>query len=226
MEIKMIDFKDYKRARLYTSEKNFIGEAVFFFAAEGDEDELTLRVSNEVMDRLYTHFIITFVSEVKGLATYSASMIDFIRESGFKGTYKVRCRLLEVIETLQRRQNFKIKVKIPMVITLCDPNGKPIYVKEISDHLRQPAEIRDLSASGILFVTSKEELEIGQQIEFTFEQADQPFPIKAEIVRRQDDSDGTKGYGCRFIDLPEAYEAGIRRYIFNLQLAIQKRRMY
>ena len=81
-----------------------------------------------------------------------------------------------------------------------------------------PVAVNDFSASGMMFSTC-EKLNTGQVVEFTFDRANRPFKVNAEILRTQESKSGCNGYGCRFINLSEVMESNLRRYVFSLQLS-------
>ncbi|MCL1809446.1 MAG: PilZ domain-containing protein [Clostridiales bacterium] len=212
----MLDLIDeYSKAQVFSSEKVLLGK-VEILKKLGDK-KILLRVRDDVVNLLYTSFIITVSNDVHGLVTYKANLLEFKKESESDKTYDVVCELVEMLEIIQRRENFKIKVLIPTTISVYDNANKPV-LDGFRNHLKLPAEIRDISASGV-FVQTKADLRIGQVIEFMFDKAGQPFPLAAEIIRSKKYESGLVGFGCKFINLPEVNESSIRRYIFKLQLA-------
>jgi len=48
----IIDSAEYKKARIYTTERIFIGEANLYYVYEDTKGEIALRVPDEVMDSL------------------------------------------------------------------------------------------------------------------------------------------------------------------------------
>lgn|GEM_PF-2512702 len=211
--LEMID--EYSKAQIFSSERVLLGKAEIIRKFE--DKKIRLRVHEEVMNLMYTSFIITVSSDAHGLVTYKANLLEFRRESEADKTYDVICELVEMLEIIQRRENFKIKVLLPTTISVYDSAKRPVLDGE-GNQVRLPAEIRDISASGVL-VQTQADLAVGQLIEFVFDKAGQPFLLTAEIIRRKEYESGLKGVGCKFVGLPVAHEASIRRYIFKLQLA-------
>jgi len=207
---------DYSKAQIYTIEKVFLGNAMIVGMPE--RDMVVLMVEDSAFDRLYTSFILTLCSDSYGLITYNARIIDFKRYSDADKTYEVKCELLDLIEVVQKRENFKVKVSIDAIVVLYETDGTPVIDTEKGAHAECSVVLRDLSASGVLVQTRKE-LKIGQVIGFYFEYADPPFPLYAEIIREHAFEDGSKGYGCRFMGLKVSDEASIRRYIFRIQFS-------
>ena len=207
---------DISKAQIYTVEKIFLGYAMVVGLAE--DDSVVLIIEDEAFDKLETSFILTLCSDTHGLITYNAKIIDFRRFSDADKTYEVRCGLLDFIEVVQKRENFKVKISVDTAAVLYESDGEPVIDKEKGAHLECPVLLKDLSASGVL-VQSEREYKIGQVIGFMFEFADPPFPVYAEILREQTGPDGRREYGCRFRKLNVAEEASIRRYIFRIQFS-------
>ena len=200
----MLDMVDeYSKAQIFSDERALLGKAEV--TGKIGDKKISLNVHDDVMSQLSTSFIITLSSDAHGLITYKANMLEFRRVASCANTYEVLCELLEVLEIIQRRENFKIKTLIPITLSV---GGAGAY----------PAEIKDISASGV-FIETNANLNVGQIIEFMFEKAGPPFLLTAEVVRSKLYGSGLGGFGCKFVDLPVTNESSIRRYVFKLQLA-------
>jgi len=208
--------ENFEKAYIYSHNKIYIGCADVLRGVFG-EKEAVLRITDEVMDRMTTSFLLTFTSDSHGLVTDEVEMAEFKQDDRDSAVYIVKCNLVKTIEVIQRRENFKVKVTIPVTISLVEREAIDDNIKSHAPKAQYPVVIKDISAGGVLFLT-REELEVGQTVEFTFDRTNQPFNVNAEVLRVQDMDDGYKGYGCCFINLQAAKESSIRRFIFSLQL--------
>ena len=213
----MIDMIDeLSKAQLYTVDRILLGEAVLS-GISPDDNEVFLIVSYDIMEQLYTSLIITFSNDAYGLISYKAELVSFRRESEEDQTYEIKCALLEKMEVIQRRENFKIKTSIPVTVGVYSGSMEPILDKT-GNQVRYEAEIKDISASGVLLSTDQE-LTVGQVVDFTFEQTTPALILEAELIRHRTYKNGINEYGCRFIRLNAEKESGIRRYVFQIQLS-------
>ena len=211
--IEMVD--EYTKAQIFNNDNIFLGNAMVVGKKRVNE-EVALLVEDHVFEELYTDFILRLSNDAYGVITCTARVVDFIRDSDAFRTYEIRCELLEMLNLVQNRENFKIKTSAPAVVTIYENDGTPVFDAEKGAFIRYPVTLKDISASGVLVETQKDFNE-GQVFEFTFEHDDPPFIVYAEILRKQEYPDGNKGYGCRFLNLNVAEESSIRRYVFQLQ---------
>jgi len=198
-----------------TPEGALIGKAIIRSVTE--DGVITLEIEDEVVDQMNTSFVLALSNDSFGIISYKAELISFAKESFEYGTYEVICKLTDFIERVQRRENFKIKVSIPVMIHFNNTDMTPVLDEE-GNQVEYPAEIKDLSASGVLIATEKE-LEVGHVINFIFEQAAPPFPIEAKIIRKKKSDGHISEFGCKFVKMTVEKESSIRRYVFRLQLA-------
>jgi len=204
----------YGAAKIYTTEKVLLGKAQA--AGKFGDKKISLKIDDNIMDGLNTSFIIILENDAYGLITYRAVLTEFRKAPEVDNMYEVKCELMETLEIIQRRESFKFKVSIPVIIALYDSSKSPIFDNASRTHIKIPVLVKDISASGILIIT-KEELQVGNIIDFVFEEAKEPFLIEAEILRSQDYGEGDIGYGCRFINLDADKDMKINRYIFESQ---------
>ncbi|MCL1941714.1 MAG: PilZ domain-containing protein, partial [Synergistaceae bacterium] len=198
----------YKKAYIYSHEKIYIGSAQVVAGMFGDKD-VVLRISDAVMGEMSTSFVLTLASDSHGLVTFDTEMVEFKLEDVDSPVYRVKCELLKMVEIIQRRENFKVKVSIPITVALVDEDSINRVDRGREPTAQYPVEIIDLSASGVMF-SSREEMDLGQMVEFTFDRTSHPFTVNAQIIRIQSFEDGRKGYGCKFINMPIAKESSIR----------------
>jgi len=207
---------EFTKAMIYNNDKAFLGNAIILGFTEGADVDML--VEDHIIDELYVSFIVTLCSDSSGLHTYDAKLTDFRRHSDVDKTYEIKCELIKLLEIVQKRENFKMKVSISAVASLFENDGSPITEKGKEANFKFLAEIKDISASGAL-ISTRSELKLGQIIEFMFEYDDPPFAIRAEILREQVSGEGRFGYGCRFLNLNVGEESSIRRYIYGLQFS-------
>jgi len=148
--IEMID--QTSKALIYSDERILLGKAVINCVTV--DDSISLIVDDEVLEQMQTSFILTLTNDAYGLVSYKAEIETFRRESYEHGTYVVVVRPVEFIERIQRRENFKIKVTIPITAYF----GSEEY----------EAEIKDISASGVL-IAIKKEAGLGERFDSPFE---------------------------------------------------------
>lgn len=198
--IEMVD--QTSRVMIYSPGGALLGKAALESILA--DDRITFIVKDEVFDNMHTSFILTLSNDAYGLISYRAEIITFMKESVEHGTRRVVVRLVEFIERVQRRENFKIKVPISIVIRCGGDECQ--------------AEIKDISASGVLVAVDME-LCVGQTFDFTFNQLPTSFDLTAEVLRCNVNEAGVRECGCRFINMTVEKESSIRRFIFRLQLA-------
>ena len=100
-------YESYRSAYIYTSKNVFLGSAVVE-AGEFDEHSIILRIADEVMGGMTTTFLLTLASDAMGLVTYKAEIAGFNLEYEEGAVYRVNCNLLEMVDIIQRRENFKV----------------------------------------------------------------------------------------------------------------------
>lgn len=118
----------------------------------------------------------------------------------------------------ERRRSFKITV---------DLDGKsPFYIRgEEMFSFDDPVELHiiNLNLGGVLFSTSSV-FEPGDQVMLSF--FDGEMQLLTEVLRIQKDENGNMiGYGCRFLNISQAQEEHLARFIIECQhMEIEKRR--
>lgn len=121
-----------------------------------------------------------------------------------------RCEVLETLSKHQRREDLKVTLHAPVDVTYNDRTW--------------PATIHNISASGVLLVTSLP-VQKGDRLSFTFTRTEAPVSLTAQVLRVElrPPFKGrlAYGYGCRFVNLKPQAEAMLRSYVFQ-----EERRMY
>lgn len=117
----------------------------------------------------------------------------------------------------ERRRSFKVSV---------DFNGQsPFYIRgEEMYAFDDPIMLHfvNINLGGVYF-NSDAEFEKGDQVMLNF--LDGEMQLLAEILRVQKNEEGNiDGYGCRFLDVNQAQEERLARFIFECQLLERERR--
>ncbi len=122
----------------------------------------------------------------------------------------------EVLE--ERRRSFKVTVDFDGI--------SPFYIRgEEMYSFDDPIELHfiNLNLGGVYF-TSNSKFEPGDQVMLHFLDGD--MHLLAEILRVQYKDDGAvDGYGCRFLDVNQAQEERLARFIFDCQVADRERKL-
>ncbi len=121
----------------------------------------------------------------------------------------------EVLE--ERRRSFKVSV---------DFNGlSPFYIRgEEMYAFDDPIMLHfvNINLGGVYF-NSNSEFEAGDQVMLNF--LDGEMQLLAEILRVQKNDEGKiDGYGCKFLDVNQAQEERLARFIFDCQVLERERR--
>lgn len=199
---------------VYTTQKDFICESE---VKEKNGDLVTFYTDEVNHLRMKGKVIIVFYDSIYGKLIYKSRYITFERVYTEKGIQvALTFKLEELIKTEQRRNDVKVKTKFKAIIELVDDNWNLIKYDNSQPKIFNVL-IKDISASGILFITSKN-LSLNQKFIFDFDTNRELMRIKAEIIRFQKYDDTYNGYGCKFIELSESEEAMLRKIVFNLQI--------
>lgn len=121
----------------------------------------------------------------------------------------------EVLE--ERRRSFKVSV---------DFNGlSPFYIRgEEMYAFDDPIMLHfvNINLGGVYF-NSNSEFEAGDQVMLNF--LDGEMQLLAEILRVQKNDEGKiDGYGCKFLDVNQAQEERLARFIFDCQVLERERK--
>lgn len=125
----------------------------------------------------------------------------------------VPCTILEVLDTLQRRQDLKISLETNLELICSYVPGSAAGIPH-----RITAVTRDISAGGIYFICGYC-LPEDTVVQFQLHGASKPLLLSARVLRFEaiDSKDGNKqyGHGCIFTELRPQTEAVLRNYIFR-----------
>lgn len=127
--------------------------------------------------------------------------------------YQINFHVGEGIALEERRQSFKINVSFDAII--------PFYIRnEEMVTFDEPVTVGvvNLNLGGVYF-RSDFDFEEGDQVMLSF--MDGEMELLTDILRAQKkpDSDTVDGYGCRFLNITQAQEERLARYVFECQLA-------
>lgn len=209
-----------KQASIYTENDVYVCDAA---VSHIEEDAAILTVNKLNTDTPLTQAHVTFFDSSKGLITYSCELSEFKKSmrSGGAEHFFTRCTVIEQLSVMQRRNDIKVPVNIPVTLSA------KVRGQSLSD---VAATIWNISAGGIFF-TSHQEFQKGDTVDFHFFHPDLPsLTLHVEILRIQEHHQLHKiigshvkdseliGYGCRFVHLPARAESQIRNYVFRQDL--------
>jgi c-di-GMP-binding flagellar brake protein YcgR len=127
--------------------------------------------------------------------------------------YQINLHVGDGIALEERRRSYKINVSFTANVTFYIRNeemvtfDKPVVVNMVN-----------LNLGGVYF-RSDFEFEEGDQVMLVF--MDGEMELLSDILRAQKkpDSDIVDGYGCRFLNITQAQEEKLARFVFDCQLA-------
>ncbi len=200
--------KKCKKAEIYTLADEAICEAEVF---RDMADELWLSIPGDVTLETSEFYTIVFFDSVSGLMRCHCSVGEAQPISDERNS--VPCKIVEVMETRQRRQDLKIYFETSLDL-FC--TYVPSFAVGIPERFR--ATTRDISAGGIYFMCEYR-LPEGTVVQFQLHGASKPLLLAAKVLRFEpvDEIDGKPqfGHGCQFIEMRPQTEAVLRNYIFR-----------
>lgn len=117
----------------------------------------------------------------------------------------------------ERRRSFKVTV---------DMNGiSPFYIRgEEMFAFDDPIELHIINLNlGGVFFSSNSTFEVGDQVMLNFLDGEMKLLIEILRVQRKDSGE-VEGYGCRFLDVNQAQEERLARFIFDCQVMERDRK--
>ena len=208
-----------KQVKVYTLDRKLIKNATLI--KQGDDnvtlafhktsrDEIKQLLENDVVQN---EVILLMTHNIKGMCYFHAESTN-IYSGNAPREVNVVFSSLQKLETIQRRQDVKVKahnIKINLALSF---RG----MKEVT------AELIDISAGGIMFTCPSEMLMEKEIVIYHFKSAKANFDVKARILRIQDLKRQTKDgeeeircYGCCFEDIKPNKEYSIREFVLYLQ---------
>jgi len=217
---------DCKKASIYSLQNAYLCDAT---VSNIKESSVVLTMQDTSADFLTSEVHITFYDGTRGLVTYACELSGYKEVMVAPGVFHshVNCALRQQLSIVQRRNDVKVPVNIPMRFSYAGEKDVQVNVTGI---------IRNISAGGIFF-TCQYSFLTGSIVEFDFSPRRDmaPLTLKAEILRMQDRDSlqadflaeagevDLKGYGCRFIDISPHAEAQIRNFVFREDLIRRKK---
>lgn len=212
----MIKLERCKKADVYDDKEQLLCEAQVKVTYLG---EIFLYTPRSFDHHQQEDYPIVFFDPVMGLSTCRCRLSAPVHQS--QQTI-FRCAILKDIAQVQRRNDIKIPLSIPVTITVTHMPDPAIPQPEGS----YPATIGNISAGGV-YLRSELAVEPGAHLSFVFDRAGGSIPLTAEILRaeeiprRRPKETISFGYGCRFVRLAACYENRLRSYVFQ-----EERRLY
>ncbi len=191
------------------------------------ENTSVLLFDERYMDNLDSEADVIFLDELRGLVSYRCSLSNPKKnfEDG-KPIITIDCLAHTELQSLNRRDDYKINLKLPVEIKIpADievpqdfPKDKIINGNTVKGHTE------NLSAGGI-YVTSHFKFPSHVDISIRLSlPGDRTLDLPSEILRVDEISSETGyGYGCKFKRIGSSAEATIRNFVFKRQM---ERRQY
>ncbi len=164
------------------------------------DGEDSLYISREV--RLFIY------DDIKGILKYSAYV-------SYRLKTLVHFERMSLLSTIQRRNDVKVKVMIPLVIAPTMEtvkNGRTENVRLLNKSV--DGQIVDLSAGGLAFACSNE-LDKDLLYNMVFDRTPRQVDVNLKIIREIQKPDGSYIYGCKFDNITQKDEELIRQYVFR-----------
>lgn len=233
------------KAQIYTVQEDFICGADV--VGDVEEQVAILRFNGSRKDILETEVLVKFLDAAHGvlpcicrLSEYDESLEKLAETNEAESEESkseedkaehteekkaivstVKCTIVAEHEVIQRRQDVKVSVQLGTDASFLDEER----------HL-QSAEITilDISAGGMFCLSTAKWAE-GQV--FAAKIFDKTMPVDLEVIRVQTahsyssdypEGDSRIGYGCRFINLSQASESALRKFVYQQQLQKRRRR--
>lgn len=144
---------------------------------------------------------IRFYDPTLGVVRCRCRLFSPVTAGGMR-TY--RCEVLEQLSQIQRREDIKIPLNIPVT----------------TDYLGMlySSSIENISAGGVYLVSALT-APVGDRLSFLFPKTVPSIPLTAKILRADPrvapNGRTTFGYGCRFVGLNLTQESLLRSFIFQ-----------
>lgn len=152
-------------------------------------------------------YIDTVFEYINGTRMKYTTSIDLSTE------YQINFHVGEGIALEERRHSFKINVSFDAII--------PFYIRnEEMVTFDEPVTVGvvNLNLGGVYF-RSDFDFEEGDQVMLSFMEGEMELLTDILRAQKKPDSDIVDGYGCRFLNITQAQEERLARYVFECQLA-------
>lgn len=199
-------------AQVFDSDRYILFEGEAFY--KPDEKIIYVRAQDGV-DIPDSHLYIRYFDSIVGVSDFLCFYDGFrLEDSQFVYSFRVE----QTINTVQRRNDVKMKTNIPIRISLLDTQERVVIDPETMKAMQLRAVMLDISAGGILIETTYP-LNETQKIMFPFDKGSSPIMISAEIIRVIPQEDDVFQYGCKYLNNTTNKESIIREYVFRLDAA-------
>ncbi len=215
-----------KKATIYDVDYNEISVAT---VTDVSEDGVELVIADDDIDNLDSEMNVTFFDEQKGLVTYRCSLYSkkkYLNEHNIL-VHNMTCTPLQEISTVQRRNDFKIPVSIPIEYALI-PTQEELDSDVVQHDKYRSATTVNLSAGGIFFYCDDELFE-GRELNILLPIAHSSrIKLSATILRKIEVEENSAianfGYGCSFNEMHSSTETKLRSFVYQQQMILHKRK--
>lgn len=200
-------------ASIYTLNNIAVSEAEVYMVGE----EIRLVFMEDCYDQLDAQVRVVFYDGELGVVNCRCTLYEYRFERNERGKvlYGAGCNILDVESVVQRRADYKVRIRVPFEIMIKDNEGGSGTVTALAV---------DISAGGIGF-RSTHSFAVNERITFTLK-LEQRMLLQAEILHR--DPEGAEPgeevrYGCRFVGLKRGVEGELRQFAYRRQLLEKKK---
>lgn len=117
--------------------------------------------------------------------------------------YTARCRILKVLDKIQRQKDVRVTIKKEM--SFFSPSQGAFY-----------GVIQNISAGGI-YITTTQPMSRHELFSFVFEFVKKERTVIAMTLWAKKLQGDYYGYGCKFVDLSKSTEMDIRQFVYRQQ---------
>lgn len=205
-----------RKAEIYDPEYNIICEAVVF---RDSAERIQLVVPTDFPLDSADYFDILFFDPMSGLLNCRCTLTSPLKMS--TGRLSLICHVDEVLETVQRRQDLKVPVEVPVEVRgVSAPPGFELTQEPFS------GLTQNISAGGIYFSCGIPIIS-GSIVELRLLLGGKPMVLQARVLRQDELPPKKKklqfGYGCQFVDLKSQTEAELRSFTFRRERQLYQR---
>lgn len=207
-----VSFENCRNASVFTLNHIAITDAEVYMIGE----EIRLVFAEDCYDKLDAQMRVVFYDGELGVVSCCCNLYEYRFERNERGKvlYGSGCNILEIESIVQRRADYKVRIKVPFEIMIKDNDEGGGMV---------PATAVDISAGGIGFCSTYP-FSINERITFTLK-LEHRMLLQAEILHK-DPANAEPGeearYGCRFIGLKRGVEGALRQYAYRRQILENK----
>ena len=138
------------------------------------------------------------------------------------GVPMLKIKLLEPTKKIQRREGFRLNIKLDFTFIIIEELDKNDLKKQ--ENLIFQGKTIDISSGGLKFIANKD-MNIDDKIKILLNIKGVIVVALATIIYKAqiENKDGYNfSYKCRFVNIPQKYKEDISKYIFNVQRELSK----